>query len=82
MVCVPCIFVPLIVFLWSMVKLLINWFWKKPANENNAEEDPVCSLLSSCPCINKNNSMKEEKKIDSNNADNKDITDVSDKKND
>lgn len=63
MVCVPCVLVPLLLFLWGMIKPLINWFRRteensEATNENN--DDQVCSLLSSCPCINKNNSVSKD----------------------
>lgn len=62
MVCVPCVLVPLLLFLWGMIKPLINWFRRSEessatTNENN--EDQVCSLLSSCPCVNKNNTVSK-----------------------
>lgn len=57
MVCIPCVLVPLILFLWGIIKPMLNWF-KAPVensgDQNNAGDDQVCSLLSSCPCINKN----------------------------
>lgn len=57
MVCVPCVLVPLLLFLWGMIKPMLNWFRAPVENsedQNNAADDQVCSLLSSCPCINKN----------------------------
>lgn len=56
MVCVPCILVPLLLFLWGIIKPMLNWFRKPVENSgaDNTEDDQVCSLLSSCPCINKN----------------------------
>ncbi|VVC26559.1 Uncharacterised protein family UPF0729 [Cinara cedri] len=61
MVCVPCIMVPMLLFLWAMIKPIINWF-RRPneiaTDQNNTvddQSDNVCSLLSSCPCINKKN---------------------------
>lgn len=59
MVCVPCVLVPLVLFLWGIIKPLINWFRKPVENseDQNADDDKVCSLLSSCPCIYKNNKL-------------------------
>lgn len=57
MVCVPCVLVPLLLFLWGIIKPMLNWFRRPVENsedQNNADNDQVCSLLSSCPCINKN----------------------------
>jgi len=57
MVCVPCVLVPLLLFLWGIIKPMLNWFRTPVENsedQNNAGDDQVCSLLSSCPCINKN----------------------------
>lgn len=59
MVCVPCVLVPLLLFLWGILKPIINWF-RKPvenAGDQNAGDDQVCSLLSSCPCINKDKNL-------------------------
>lgn len=59
MVCVPCVLVPLVLFLWGIIKPLINWFRRPVENseDQNVDNDQVCSLLSSCPCINKNNKL-------------------------
>lgn len=57
MVCVPCVLVPLLLFLWGIIKSMLNLFRTPVENsedQNNAGDDQVCSLLSSCPCINKN----------------------------
>lgn len=57
MVCVPCVLVPLLLFIWGIIKPMLNWFRTPVENsedQNNAGDDQVCSLLSSCPCINKN----------------------------
>lgn len=56
MVCIPCVIVPLLLFLWGMFKPILNWFRKPVENsgDQNGDDDQVCSLLSSCPCINKN----------------------------
>jgi len=61
MVCVPCVLVPLLLFLWGMIKPILNWFRKPVENseDQNADDDQVCSLLSSCPCINKNKNLQE-----------------------
>lgn len=68
MVCVPCILVPLILFLWGLIKPMINWF-KKPVEGSgeqiNTEDDQVCSLLSSCPCIQKNKQLPGDQKNES-----------------
>lgn len=67
MVCIPCFIVPLLLFLWGIIKPMINWFRKPVENAegNNAEDNQMCSLLSSCPCINK------EKKLTTDPADSK-----------
>lgn len=60
MVCVPCVLVPLLLFLWGLIKPMINWFKKPVENsgeQTNADNDQVCSLLSSCPCINTNKQL-------------------------
>lgn len=59
MVCVPCVLVPLLLFLWGILKPILNWF-RKPvenAGDQNVDDDQVCSLLSSCPCINKDKNV-------------------------
>lgn len=64
MVCVPCVLVPLLLFLWGIIKPMINWFRKPVENSgdpDNTNDDQVCSLLSSCPCINKNKNSPEDK---------------------
>lgn len=63
MVCVPCVIVPLLLFLWGMFKPILNWFRKPVENSSdlNGDDDQVCSLLSSCPCINKNKKSIEDK---------------------
>lgn len=56
MICVPCILVPVILFLWTMIRPIIYWFRKPNKNavdQNNDGKDDVCSLLSACLCINK-----------------------------
>lgn len=64
MVCVPCVLVPLLLFLWGLIKPMLNWFKKPVENtggeQTNTVEDPVCSLLSSCPCINQNKQLPED----------------------
>ncbi|XP_025191982.1 UPF0729 protein CG18508 [Melanaphis sacchari] len=63
MVCVPCVLVPLLLFLWGIIKPMLNWFRTPVENsedQNNAGDDQVCSLLSSCPCINKNKKSTED----------------------
>jgi hypothetical protein len=61
MVCVPCVLVPLLLFLWGIIKPMLNWFRTPVENsEGNAGDDQVCSLLSSCPCINKNIKSSED----------------------
>lgn len=68
MVCVPCILVPVILFLWALIKPIINWF--RGPNENakdqtNAgDDDAICSLLSGCPCINKTANKLEDQAAD------------------
>lgn len=60
MVCVPCVIVPLLLFLWGMIKPMLRWFRtpvENAENQNNADNDEVCSLLSSCPCINKDKKL-------------------------
>lgn len=60
MVCIPCVLVPLLLFLWGMIKPILKWFRtpvENAENQNNTEDDQVCSLLSSCPCINKNKAL-------------------------
>lgn len=70
MVCVPCILVPLLLFLWGMIKPILNWFRKPKENSgdqnNAANDDDVCSLLSSCPCINKKKTGDQPLKINEN----------------
>ncbi|VVC26925.1 Uncharacterised protein family UPF0729 [Cinara cedri] len=64
MVCIPCILVPLLLFLWGMIKPILNWFKNPKENSgdqnSDAANDDVCSLLSSCPCINKNNKPEDQ----------------------
>lgn len=62
MVCVPCVLVPLLLFLWGMIKPLLNWFRKPVGNaeDKNADDNQVCSLLSSCPCINKDKNTPKD----------------------
>lgn len=63
MVCVPCVLVPLLLFLWGIIKPMLNWF-KTPVensgDQSNTDDDQVCSLLSSCPCINKNKKLPDD----------------------
>lgn len=64
MVCVPCVLVPLLLFLWGMIKPMLQWF-RKPAenaeDQSKTDDDQICSLLSSCPCINKNKTTPDDK---------------------
>lgn len=62
MVCVPCVLVPLLLFLWGMIKPLLNWFRKPAENsgDQNDADDQVCSMLSSCPCISKNKPLPKD----------------------
>lgn len=70
MVCVPCVLVPILLLLWGMIKPILNWFRKPVENSGgqNADDDQVCSLLSSCPCINKNKKITADQ-VDTTNED-------------
>lgn len=63
MVCVPCFLIPLILFIWGMIKPILRWFNKPVENsgDQNTDDDQICSMLSSsCPCINKNKKIPDE----------------------
>ncbi|KAF0720203.1 Uncharacterized protein FWK35_00038602 [Aphis craccivora] len=57
MLCVPCVLGPVLLFLWGIIKIMINWFWRAPVenpeNQSN-DNDQDFPLFSSCPCIKKN----------------------------
>ncbi|XP_025418191.1 uncharacterized protein LOC112688956 [Sipha flava] len=64
MVCVPCVLVPLLLFLWGIIKPMLNWFRtpvKNAENQSKTDEDQICSMLSSCPCYYKNKSVPDDK---------------------
>jgi len=87
MVCVPCILVPLLLFLWGIIKPIMGWFWKPVENsgDQNTDNDQICSMLSSCPCINKKEKIPgdqtdetfyseiSKEPIEASNADKKDL---------
>jgi len=62
MVCVTCVLIPIFLFIWGIMKPILNWFRKpvEKSEDQNADEDQVCSLLSSCPCINKNKKISTD----------------------
>lgn len=70
MVCVPCILVPVILFLWALIKPIINWFRGPNVNAedqtNAGDDDAICSLLSGCPCINKTANKLEDQAVETN----------------
>lgn len=57
MVCVPCVLIPLFLFLWRFIQPFVLRFWnpfeKKGENDNKPKDITECSLFSSCPCLKK-----------------------------
>lgn len=58
MVCVPCILVPLFLFLWRFIQPFVLRFWNPFEKKNETGTDKPkditeCSLFSSCPCLKK-----------------------------
>lgn len=61
MVCIPCFLIPLLLFLWGIIKPILRWFNKPVDNSGDQNtDDQICSMLSSCPCISKNKKVPDQ----------------------
>ena len=59
MVCVPCILIPFLLFLWRFIQPFVLRFWnpfekKGEGNKDTPKDITECSMFASCPCIRKN----------------------------